>query len=49
MLNSGQNDEVSDPLTGFPIKIGTTHLLSEEQNDERSVATGDHSSNPPAL
>ena len=40
MLSSEQNPEVFDPSTSasFPISIGTTHLLSKEQKDERSVA-----------
>ena len=39
MLSREQNLEVFDPSTSasFPINIGTTHLLSKEQKDERSV------------
>jgi len=34
-----------DPSTSFPIKSGRTQLPISEENDERSVATGDDSSN----
>jgi hypothetical protein len=46
MLSSEQNPEVFDPSTSasFPISIGTMHLLSKEQKDERSVARNADSS-----
>ena len=43
-LSSEQNVQEGDPSISFPIIIGTTLLLSKEQNLERSVATDDDSS-----
>jgi len=44
LLNRIDAVQECDPSTSFPINIGRSKLLNNEEKDERSVATGGDSS-----